>query len=60
MISVLKKYIKEDMLYWGTPVEDGYGGKSFTTPIELKSRWHEDITSQKMQNQSVPAGEQMM
>lgn len=28
-------------VYWGDPVEDGYGGKTFAAPIELDCRWED-------------------
>ncbi len=26
-------------VYWGSPQEDGYGGKTFSDPVERKCRW---------------------
>jgi len=28
-------------VYWGSPVEDGYGGKTFADAVELDCRWEE-------------------
>ena len=28
-------------VFWGSPAEDGYGGKTFAEPVELSCRWEE-------------------
>ena len=28
-------------VYWGNPQNDGYGGKTFDTPVELRVRWED-------------------
>lgn len=28
-------------VYWGTPVNDGYGGYTYATPIEIACRWED-------------------
>ena len=28
-------------VYWSTPIEDGYGGKVFAEPVEIKVRWED-------------------
>ena len=31
----------DDILYWGNPVDDGFGNYTFDDPVELKARWIE-------------------
>ncbi len=30
-------------VYWGTPTEDGYGGKNLADPVEIDCRWEDRI-----------------
>jgi hypothetical protein len=44
--NVVKKFCVQTAVYWGSPVDDGYGGKTFDDPIELLPplngvRWEE-------------------
>jgi hypothetical protein len=36
------KNLNQKCVYWGSPAPDGYGGYTYTDPIELDCRW-EDI-----------------
>jgi hypothetical protein len=38
---MITKNCVQDCVYWSTPVEDGYGGKTYADPIELKVRWED-------------------
>jgi hypothetical protein len=29
----------QEVTYWGSPVSDGLGGKTFASPVALKARW---------------------
>ena len=44
--KTIKRFCVETAVYWGSPVNDGFGGFTFATPIELKPpdngvRWDE-------------------
>ena len=46
----LKKISVQTAVYWGAPTKDGYGGFTFTDPIEIAVRWQsssEVITTSK-------------
>lgn len=40
-MSMFTRNLKQTIVYWGTPVADGYGGYTFNTPIEIKGRWED-------------------
>lgn len=37
----ITKNLKQTIVYWSSPVSDGYGGYTFNTPIEIKGRWED-------------------
>ena len=39
--SLLNKTCKQTCVYWGSPQDDGYGGKIFAAPVELLVRWED-------------------
>ena len=41
MSRLLTKSLKQSAVYWSTPVASGYGGYSFSDPVELDVRWEE-------------------
>jgi hypothetical protein len=39
--GLLARNCKQRAVYWGSPVEDGQGGKTFAAPVEIACRWEE-------------------
>lgn len=35
----LKKISVQQAVYWGAPVNDGYGGFTYSAPVEIPVRW---------------------
>ena len=40
---MIVKNCKQTCVYWGSPVNDGYGGFTFASPIEIKCRWEDKV-----------------
>lgn len=43
----LKRTLTQTIVYWGSPVNDGYGGYTFASPVEIKGRWDSKIRKVK-------------
>ncbi len=37
--KIVAKFCVETAVYWGNPVNDGYGGFTYDDPIEIDCRW---------------------
>jgi len=37
--KIVAKFCVETAVYWGNPVNDGYGGFTYDTPVEIDCRW---------------------
>ncbi len=37
--SFITRQCKQTVVYWGSPVDDGYGTATFAAPVELMARW---------------------
>lgn len=55
----LTHWLKQIAVYWGSPVSDGQGGRTFDSPVELDVRWEErhdlfvDAQGQEKQSSAV-------
>ena len=43
ILTYIKTICKQTAVYWGDPVNDGYGGFTFADPVEIKVRWDEKV-----------------
>lgn len=39
--KVSVRFCVQDCVYWGNPIDDGYGGFTFDDPVEIKCRWED-------------------
>lgn len=39
----IKKVCVQTAVYWGSPVDDGYGGRTFADPVEIACRWTDKL-----------------
>ncbi len=39
--AFIKRKLNQTAVYWGNPVNNGYGGFSYDDPIEIKCRWED-------------------
>lgn len=37
--DIIIRSLKQTAVYWGAPVDDGYGGYAFDDPVEIICRW---------------------
>ena len=49
IIQVLEKAYAQTAVYWATPISDGYGGNTYTTPVEISCRWEykQEVTTER-------------
>jgi len=39
--DLIKRTAKQTAVYWGDPTNDGYGGYTFDSPVEILCRWED-------------------
>jgi hypothetical protein len=39
IIDFIESVAVQTSVYWGSPVDDGYGGKTYANPVEILCRW---------------------
>lgn len=39
--QIITSKLKQTAIYWGSPVSDGQGGRTFDDPVEVSVRWEE-------------------
>ena len=37
----ITRNMKQTIVYWGTPANDGYGGRTFASAVEITGRWED-------------------
>jgi hypothetical protein len=37
--TFIRRSCKQAAVYWANPTDDGYGGRTFDAPVEIKCRW---------------------
>lgn len=40
-MSLLRGTLNQTATYWGNPEDDGYGGKTYDSPVTIAVRWEE-------------------
>lgn len=43
ILKFIEKVSVQTAVYWGSPVNDGYGNMTYSEPIEIKCRWEDTI-----------------
>lgn len=58
-MSYITKHHNQTIIYWANPVTDGYGGSTYTTPVDIKGRWVDkqvnfiDVAGRELMSKSV-------
>ena len=41
--ALIARMCTQTAVYWGSPVHDGYGGKTYADPVEISCRWEDRV-----------------
>ena len=41
--NFISRLCVQTAVYWGSPVDDGYGGMTFADPVEISCRWEDTL-----------------
>lgn len=41
IVTNIERLCTQTAVYWGTPVNDGYGGRTYADPVEISCRWED-------------------
>lgn len=54
--SFLTRCCTQTAVYWASPTEDGYGGKTYSDPVEISCRWEDggEIIRDNMGEEYIP------
>lgn len=54
-MTYITRNLNQDLVYWSPATDDGFGNKTFPTPIQIKGRWEDyiEVVKNKMGEQIV-------
>ena len=58
MESFIARLCVQTAVYWGSPVDDGYGGHTFADPVEISCRWEDQV--EKIDRVGASLGEEIV
>ena len=52
--KTISRMCNQTVVYWGSPLNDGYGGKVFANPVEIQCHWEDVLqTVRKAQGEEI-------
>lgn len=40
---IISEFLKQTAVYWGAPIPNGFGGFTYSNPVEIVVRWEERV-----------------